>query len=61
MDFVDSFFLRRRPEKLLLIVTGNITNAELEGILLPNLPAITAAFEIADFVQLDRAGVIVHG
>ena len=29
-DFVDSHTLRQRPAKLLLISTGNISNAELE-------------------------------
>jgi len=38
-DFVESFILRHAPARLLLISTGNISNAELERILLPNLPA----------------------
>ena len=42
-DFVDSFVLRGRPKKLLLISTGNITNADLEALLRPNLDAIVAA------------------
>ena len=60
-DFVDSFMLRREPGKLLLISTGNITNAELEGILIPNISTIVAALEVADFVEVNRTGVIVHG
>ena len=60
-DFVDSFLLRHEPEKLLLISTGNIANAELERLLSPNLPTIVAAFEATDFVELTRTAVIVHG
>ena len=38
-DFVDSFLLQRRPWKLLLVSTGNITNAELEALFLAPGPA----------------------
>ncbi|HEX6159277.1 MAG TPA: DUF5615 family PIN-like protein [Thermoanaerobaculia bacterium] len=60
-DFVDSHLLQRRPEKLLLVSTGNITNRELEAVLLPNIPALVAAFESSDFVELSRTGLLVHG
>lgn len=60
-DFVDSHVLRHEPRKLLLVSTGNITNAALESVLLSNLAAILSAFEGADFVELNQAGVIVHG
>lgn len=60
-DFVDSFLVRHEPEKLLLISTGNITNVELQRILVPNLPRIIEAFDSADFVEVTRTAVIVHG
>jgi predicted nuclease of predicted toxin-antitoxin system len=59
-DFVDSFILHHRPEKLLLISTGNISNIELEGILLPHLNVIASAFESAGFVEVTRFGVMIH-
>jgi predicted nuclease of predicted toxin-antitoxin system len=59
-DFVAGFVLRREPEKLLLISTGNITNSELRDIIVPNLSAIVSAFEVTSFVELSRAGVIAH-
>ena len=34
-DFVNSFLLLGQPGKLVLVSTGNITNAELESLLLP--------------------------
>jgi predicted nuclease of predicted toxin-antitoxin system len=59
-DFVNSFILSRRPYKLLLVATGNITNAELETLFLNNLTAIIDAFATCDFIELDRTMVIVH-
>ena len=60
-DFVESFILHHRPEKLLLISTGNISNAELERLLLPHIGAIVEAFETADFIEVSRFGVMLHG
>ena len=59
-DFVESFILHHRPEKLLLIATGNITNAELERLLLPHLEGIVSAFQKSDFIEVTRFGVMVH-
>jgi predicted nuclease of predicted toxin-antitoxin system len=59
-DFVSSFIVNRRPEKLLLISTGNITNDELEALLIPNLGTVVAAFTGHDFVELTRTTLIIH-
>lgn len=59
-DFVESFILRREPAKLLLVSTGNISNAALEALLLPNPGTVVRALEAADFVELNQGGVIVH-
>lgn len=59
-DFVESFILHHRPEKLLLIATGNITNAEMETLLLPHLDTIASTFQTADFIEVTRFGVMVH-
>jgi len=48
------------PEKLLLISTGNITNRELESILVPNIPRITEALQTSRFVELSRTGILLH-
>src|SRR5688500_12683740 len=39
-DFVDSHVLRGRPPKLLLISTGNISNRDLEALIVPVIPDI---------------------
>lgn len=59
-DFVDSFILRRQPYKLLLISTGNITNADLEALFLQHLSDIVKGFELHDFIELSRTALIVH-
>lgn len=60
-DFVESHILQGRPAKLLLISTGNISNRELEAILIPNLSALVAALQTSNFVELSRRGIMIHG
>jgi|SRR3712207_5966976 len=59
-DFVNSFLLNRRPYKLLLISTGNISNAELEALLVANLERLAEGFDALDFIELDRKSLIFH-
>lgn len=39
-DFVNSFTLSRKPYKLLLISTGNISNAELDALFVTHAQAL---------------------
>ncbi len=59
-DFVDSFWVRRQPPKLLLVSTGNITNAELEAIFLPHMQFLAEAFTTHDFIELTRTQLLIH-
>ncbi len=59
-DFVNSFLLRRRPFKLLLVSTGNIRNPELESLLLSNLENIAARFATFDFIEINQQAIIFH-
>jgi|GEM_PF-435440 len=59
-DFVNSFHISGRPSKLLLISTGNISNADLEAVILPNLAALIAALEKNAYVELSRTALVVH-
>jgi predicted nuclease of predicted toxin-antitoxin system len=59
-DFVNSFVVSQQPEKLLLISTGNITNADLEALLIPHLTSIASAFETHDFIEVTRTALIIH-
>ena len=56
-DFVQSFLLTGRP-RLLLISTGNISNADLERLLRGSLPA--SAFNAHKYVELGRTSLLVH-
>ena len=58
-DFVQSFLVTGEP-LLLLISTGNISNAELEKILRDNLSAIVTAFASGRFVEITREALVVH-
>ena len=60
-DFVDSHTLQDRPAKLLLISTGNISNAALESLLKPLIPMIIEEFKAHSFLELRRTDLIVRG
>jgi predicted nuclease of predicted toxin-antitoxin system len=59
-DFTTSFWLNNRPEKLLLISTGNISNKELEAMLITNFDQIVSDLTDNRFVELTRELVVVH-
>jgi predicted nuclease of predicted toxin-antitoxin system len=59
-DFVSSFVLFRRPGKLLLVSTGNMTNAELEALLSAHLRDIESAFLSYSYVELGRDSLVLH-
>lgn len=58
-DFVQSFLVTGEP-MLLLISTGNISNAELEKLLRKNLGSIEAMFASGRFVEITREELLVH-
>jgi predicted nuclease of predicted toxin-antitoxin system len=60
-DFVDSHILRSRPAKLLLISTGNISNRDLETLMVPLIGDIVREFGSNSFLELGRSGLIVRG
>ncbi|MBM3460316.1 MAG: hypothetical protein FJX77_17490 [Armatimonadetes bacterium] len=60
-DFVDSHLLRGRPPKLLLISIGNISDRDLEALMVPLIPDIVREFGSHSFLELGRAGLVVRG
>src|SRR5262249_30369516 len=60
-DFVDSHVLRGRPAKLLLISTGNVSNRELEALVVPLIPASVGDFGSQSSLELGGAGIVVRG
>jgi predicted nuclease of predicted toxin-antitoxin system len=60
-DFVDSFFLRGLPPKLLFVTTGNISNNELLALFRGNLQSIVAFLTaLSCYVEIDRNGLTIR-
>lgn len=59
-DFVDSFWLKKRPKKLLLVSTGNIPNDELLALFESNAREIEFALTTHSFIELTRTSLTVH-
>jgi len=59
-DFVNSFLLVRRPPRLLLVSTGNISNRELERLFLDNIETLITGFATHAYIELSRYHVIIH-
>lgn len=60
-DFVDSYLLRGRPPKLLLISTGDVSNRDLEALMVPLIPDIVREFGSHSFLELGQAGIVIRG
>jgi predicted nuclease of predicted toxin-antitoxin system len=60
-DFVDSHLLRARPARLLLISTGNVSNRDLEALVVPLIPDVVREFQAHSFLELGRGGIILRG
>lgn len=59
-DFRDGHLLAGSPRRLLIVATGNITNAALMTLVEKHLDAIVGALDKADFVELSPAALVVH-
>ncbi len=59
-DFVNSHILLRRPPKLLLASTGNISNIELMALFTASIDRIAEGFETSSFIEMNRTSVIFH-
>ena len=59
-DFAASFWLKNRPDRLLLFSTGNINNKELETLLISNFHQIVSDLTENRFIELTREHIIVH-
>lgn len=59
-DFRDAHLLRGSPQRLLIVTTGNITNAALLSLFDAHLDAIALALEEADLVELGAAALVVY-
>src|SRR3954453_20510253 len=53
-DFVNTHLLSGRPAKLLLVSTGNISNRELEPLVVPLIPDLVRELQANVFLELGR-------
>ncbi|HVB04862.1 MAG TPA: DUF5615 family PIN-like protein [Acidimicrobiales bacterium] len=60
LDFRDGHLLRRSPRRLLLVRTGNVTNAVLLDHVNTHLVELVDAFDEAEFVELGATSLVVH-
>ncbi|ABL66626.1 DUF5615 family PIN-like protein [Chlorobium phaeobacteroides] len=59
-DFVQSYLLRNTPQRLLLVASGNIGNAELERLIINEMANIEEAFESARFIEISKTSLLIH-
>ena len=59
-DFVQSFWLKKQPQRLLLIATENIGNAELAQLITTALPAVVTAFATSRYIEISHELIVVH-
>jgi predicted nuclease of predicted toxin-antitoxin system len=60
-DFVDSHLLRGSPARLLLISTGNISNRDLEALVVSQVSELIREFTTHSFLELDQSGILIRG
>jgi predicted nuclease of predicted toxin-antitoxin system len=60
-DFVDSHLLLGRPAKLLLVSTGNISDRQLESLVVPLIPDIVREFSTNSFLEVGPTGIVIRG
>ena len=60
-DFRHSHLLRGQPNRLLAVMTGNLSNTELLGLFNTNADRILSALDESSFVELGATSLVVHG
>ena len=59
-DFLESFLLKKSPEKLILVKTGNIRNDELMKLFKLNLEYILSSIKENDLIEINKTDIIIH-
>jgi len=59
-DFLDSYYIKGIPPKLLLVSTGNIKNKVLFNLLESNIEKIIELFGQYSFIELDNNEILGH-
>ena len=59
-DFLSSYIVKKQPEKLIIVSTGNITNAELLQLFDLNLNKMIKLLEHHEVIEINQKFLIVH-
>jgi predicted nuclease of predicted toxin-antitoxin system len=59
-DFVDSYFVKRIPPRLVIITTGNIKNNELFRLFSNNIEQIIELLHSCNLVEMDNFELIAY-
>ena len=59
-DFIDSYFVKRIPPRLVIITTGNIRNNELFSLFSHNIEQIIELLKSCNLVEMDNFALIGH-
>jgi predicted nuclease of predicted toxin-antitoxin system len=59
-DFLNSYLLEKKPRKLLLVTTGNITNKELIKLFKKNIEEINSLFRKNNVIEINRDTITVR-
>ena len=59
-DFRDGHLLRGTPRRLLVVATGNTSDAALVALFEANGTAVVSALQEADFVELGPDSLVQH-
>ena len=59
-DFLRSFLISKRPSRLMLVKTGNISNNELMGIFELGLVVIVSLMQDNSMLEITQKEIIVH-
>lgn len=59
-DFIYSFLTLGEPERLLLVSTGNIGNADLLALFRSRMTALKESFSDYRLVELTKSSILVH-
>ena len=59
-NFIDSYFVKRIPPRLVIITTGNIRNNELFSLFSNNIEQIIELLKSCNLVEMDNFSLIGH-
>jgi predicted nuclease of predicted toxin-antitoxin system len=59
-DFLDSFYIKNQPNKLLLVSTGNLSNANLLLLFSANHSRLIDLFKDHRLIEIDKQNLTVH-